>query len=217
MRKSILAATALALAVSTAAFAQNPAPPAPNAAPDNKAMQNTTPAPKATQNNAQAPKDTTASKQTITANGQWQASKFIGLDVYNDKNEKIGDIKELLLDKSGKIDTVAIGVGGFLGMGEHDVAVKFSQLKFVDQPIARTTSLNEPATRATANNNAAMNNNPKDSNRPATTTGTGATVNATTTTNTTAMTSQKRNYPDHALLNATKDQLKAMPQFDYKK
>jgi sporulation protein YlmC with PRC-barrel domain len=216
MRKSLLAATALALAVSTAAFAQNPATPAPNAAPDNKAMQNSTPAPKATQNNAQAPKDTTASKQTITANGQWQASKFIGLDVYNEKNEKVGDIKELLLDKSGKIDTVAIGVGGFLGMGEHTVAVKFSELKFVDQPIARTTSVNEPATRTPATNNAAMNNNPNDPNRPATTstTGTGAT---TTTANTTAMTSQKRNYPDHALLNATKDQLKAMPQFDYNK
>ncbi len=211
MRKSILAATALALAVSTAAFAQNPATPAPNAAPDNKAMQNTTPAPKATQNNAQAPKDTTASNQTITANGQWQASKFIGLNVYNDKNEKVGDIKELLLDKSGKIDTVAIAVGGFLGMGEHDVAVKFSELKFVDQPVARTTSLNEPATRP------AVINNPNDPNRPATTTGTGATVNTTTTTNTTAMRSQKRNYPDHALLNATKDQLKAMPQFDYNK
>jgi sporulation protein YlmC with PRC-barrel domain len=43
------------------------------------------------------------------------ASKLIGLNVYNDQNEKLGDISELLVDKSGKVDGVVIGVGGFLG------------------------------------------------------------------------------------------------------
>jgi hypothetical protein len=102
-----------------------------------------------------------------------------------------GDIKELLMDKSGKIDTVAIGVGGFLGVGEHDVAVKFDQLKWVDVPVSSTTSQNS------------------NTNRPAT---------ATTGTKTTeTQASKDRNYPDHAVLNATKDQLKSMPQFDYNK
>ena len=36
------------------------------------------------------------------------------MNVYNAQNEKIGDIKELMLDKNGKINIVAIGVGGFL-------------------------------------------------------------------------------------------------------
>src|SRR5690242_21385161 len=63
--------------------------------------------------------------ETASSKGMWQASKLNGLDVYNDKNEKIGDIKELMLNKQGQVEMVAIGVGGFLGMGEHDVAVKF--------------------------------------------------------------------------------------------
>src|SRR4051812_11171807 len=70
-------------------------------------------------------------EQNATAKNQWQSSKLISMNVYNGQNEKIGDIKELMLDKSGKIDTVAIGVGGFLGMGEHTVGVKFEQLKWV--------------------------------------------------------------------------------------
>ena len=87
-----------------------------------------------------------AQNQTASAKNEWQASKLINMNVYNDQNEKIGDIKELLLDKSGKIDTVAIGVGGFLGMGERDVAVKFDQLKWSNEPVKSTTSSTKPST-----------------------------------------------------------------------
>src|SRR5690242_467820 len=48
----------------------------------------------------------------------WRASKLIGLKVYNEANERLGDINELIVDKTGKINAVVIGVGGFLGMGE---------------------------------------------------------------------------------------------------
>ena len=65
----------------------------------------------------------------------WRASKMIGLDVYNEQNEKIGDINEVLLDKSGKLDGVVIGVGGFLGMGQRDIKVEWTKLKFVDEPV----------------------------------------------------------------------------------
>src|SRR3978361_678929 len=68
--------------------------------------------------------------------GQWRTSKIVGLKVYNDNNQKIGDINELLIDKSGKVQAVVIGVGGFLGMGEHSVAVAFDQVKFVNEPVA---------------------------------------------------------------------------------
>ena len=112
------------------------------------------------------------------------------MNVYNGQNEKIGDIKELMLDKNGKIDVVAIAVGGFLGMGEHDVAVKFDKLKWVNEPVSSTTSSN------TTNSNSSR----------ATTTGSAQTQST-----------KDRNYPDHAVLDATKDQLKAMPQFDYNK
>ena len=70
------------------------------------------------------------------ADVMWRSSKLIGLNVYNDKNEKLGDISEVLVDKSGKVDGVVIGVGGFLGMGQHDIKVDMSKLKFVDEPLA---------------------------------------------------------------------------------
>jgi hypothetical protein len=125
----------------------------------------------------------------------WQGSKLIGLNVYDQQNEKIGDIKELMTNKDGKIDQVAIGVGGFLGMGEHDVAVKWSDLQFSDQPVPSKTS----SAGSTATGGAAR------------TTGAASTSTSSSTSTT------KKNYPDHAVLNATKDQLKAMPQFNYSK
>jgi hypothetical protein len=48
-----------------------------------------------------------------------------------------------MLDKNGKITDVAIGVGGFLGMGERDVAVKFDQLKWSNEPVKSTDSKKE--------------------------------------------------------------------------
>jgi sporulation protein YlmC with PRC-barrel domain len=131
-----------------------------------------------------APAATTSAPKVYS--DQWRASKLIGLNVYNDKNEKLGDINELLLDKSGKVEGVVIGVGGFLGMGEHDIKVDMSKLKFVNEP-ARTAST--------------------------TTTTTGeATRPSTTTTRST----DKQWYPDHAVLSgASKEQLKSMPQFKY--
>src|ERR1700751_361482 len=67
--------------------------------------------------------------------GSWRASKLVGLSVYNDKNESVGSINDMLTDKNGKIVAVVIGVGGFLGVGEHLVAVPFEKVKFSDQPI----------------------------------------------------------------------------------
>ncbi len=119
---------------------------------------------------------TSSATQNASAKGEWQSSKLIHMNVYNTQNEKIGDIKELMLDKSGKVENVVIGVGGFLGMGEHDVAVNFDRLKWADT--AATTGSGQPASESK---------------------------------------NTDRNYPDHAVLNATKDQLKAMPNFQYKK
>jgi hypothetical protein len=116
-----------------------------------------------------------------------------GLSVYNDNNESVGSINEILMDKSGDIKAVVIGVGGVLGVGEHLVAVPFDKVKFVNEPVAYTGT-------------AGSTNKPTTSN---TTTG-AATTN-------TAPASTKSNtwYPDHAVYNATKDELKAMPEFKY--
>ena len=49
-----------------------------------------------------------------------------------------------LTDKSGNIKAVVIGVGGFLGVGEHLVAVPFDKIKFVNEPVAYTGAASAP-------------------------------------------------------------------------
>lgn len=138
--------------------------------------------------------------------GNWRASKLMGLDVYNEANEKLGDVNELILDKDGKINAVVIGVGGFLGMGEHDIAVSIDKLKFVETPV-RTSST---APTGTAPAGTARDTTTGAATAPANTT-------ATTTTTTTAARSADANdwTPDHAVMSGNKEQLKAMPQFKY--
>jgi sporulation protein YlmC with PRC-barrel domain len=138
-----------------------------------------------------------ASPDKMMLKGKWRASKLMGLDVYNEANEKLGDINELIVDKDGKVNAVIIGVGGFLGMGEHDIAVTMDKLKFVEEPVR--TSSTSSATRET-------------------TTGTAtAPANSTATTTTTRSSSANANdwTPDHAVMSGNKEQLKAMPQFKY--
>jgi sporulation protein YlmC with PRC-barrel domain len=66
---------------------------------------------------------------------QWQASNLEGMDVYSSNNgDKIGDISELILDSSGKVQVVVIGVGGYLGIGTRVIAVPFDQIRFVTEP-----------------------------------------------------------------------------------
>src|SRR6185312_4073582 len=99
---------------------------------------------------APSPKPSTSATVTPAAHGDmWRASKLIGLNVYNDQNEKLGDISEVLLDKSGKVDGVVIGVGGFLGMGKHDILVQMEKLKFVNEPVKTSTTTSTGPTSTT--------------------------------------------------------------------
>jgi sporulation protein YlmC with PRC-barrel domain len=143
--------------------------------------------------------NTTAS---MHRDGEWRASKLAGVNVYNDANEKIGDINDVILDKSGKVANVILGVGGFLGMGEHYVAVPFEKLKWVNEPARTASTANAPATNV-------------DSNARTASDGTAKTTTGTATTPAANRAANQNWYPDHAVYNATKDQLKAMPQFKY--
>jgi hypothetical protein len=57
------------------------------------------------------------------------ASNLLNQSVYNSQDEVIGDINDLVTDNSGKVVAVLIGSGGFLGLGEKDVAIRFEDLK----------------------------------------------------------------------------------------
>ena len=176
LAKYTIAALAGSALLATAAFAQTPA---------------------ATTTDKAGATTTTSAATTSSFQGDWRASKMAGLSVYNDKNESVGSINDLLTDKSGNIKAVIIGVGGFLGVGEHLVAVPFDKVKFVTEPVAYTS----------ASGSADVGTRPPGAAPPATTTGAANTTPP----------AAKANpwYPDHAIYNATKDELKAMPEFKY--
>ncbi len=182
--KNVALAVLASALLSTTALAQS-SPPASSPADSKSPPAATQPAKPPTISSMQS--TTSPSTAPSTAMGQWRASKFVGLDVYNANNEKIGDINEMITDSSGKITTIVVGVGGFLGMGEHAVGLPFEQVKFVNEPVKSTTG--------------------------SATTGTGSTATKTTTT-TTAISANK-DVPDHATINMSKDQLKALPACKY--
>jgi sporulation protein YlmC with PRC-barrel domain len=61
--------------------------------------------------------------------GEQHCTNYYKQAVYDPKESKIGDIDDVLVDKSGKITGLVIGVGGFLGVGEKDVIVPFGSVK----------------------------------------------------------------------------------------
>jgi hypothetical protein len=63
--------------------------------------------------------------------GEVRASKLIGSTVRNSANESIGDINEVVLSKDGQVAAVIVGVGGFLGIGEREVAISFDSLRMM--------------------------------------------------------------------------------------
>ena len=63
--------------------------------------------------------------------GQMMGSDLRGSNVYGMNNESIGDVKDLVIDRDGRVAAVIIGVGGFLGIGEKDVAVPYQALQIM--------------------------------------------------------------------------------------
>jgi sporulation protein YlmC with PRC-barrel domain len=147
MIRTLLASTALVTVLTAGAFAQDTTTPVdPNAAPATEAP--ATDAPMAPADTAPAaPADTTMTTDTtveapasILATGYTVtdvdnlATEIIGRQVYSsqaDDAEHIGDINNLVIGENGQVAAVVIGVGGFLGIGEKNVAVNYSELEWV--------------------------------------------------------------------------------------
>jgi sporulation protein YlmC with PRC-barrel domain len=60
---------------------------------------------------------------------RWLASDVYKADVYDNAQDKIGYVTDLIMDNNGNVTTAVIGVGGFLGVGKKEVAVPFKDLK----------------------------------------------------------------------------------------
>jgi sporulation protein YlmC with PRC-barrel domain len=63
------------------------------------------------------------------SSSQWMTSNLIGASVYGPDDKSIGSINDIVLDTSGAAEGAVVGVGGFLGIGEKNVAVPFKDLK----------------------------------------------------------------------------------------
>ncbi|MGF6253529.1 PRC-barrel domain-containing protein [Ensifer sp. ZNC0028] len=131
------------LTVAPVAFAQDATKPMDQP----QTMQPAQPAPDAT-----APADQAETKPPITEtkpadmaqsnatylteqeSDQIAASTYIGQSVYNAGDESIGEINDLIMKKDGGVEAAVIGVGGFLGLGEKDVAVPFDRITIAEQP-----------------------------------------------------------------------------------
>ncbi|MDP2375800.1 PRC-barrel domain-containing protein [Reyranella sp.] len=72
----------------------------------------------------------TASTGDFNADGHMSANALIGTNVRNEARETVGEIEDVYLDTNGAVKVVVVSVGGFLGMGTKNVAVKWSDIKF---------------------------------------------------------------------------------------
>ena len=82
-----------------------------------------------TLNTAPAAQTTMSPSHLPPVTGWSVKQKVMGHDVHNEHNEKIGDIRDLIMTADGQISHYIIGVGGFLGLGEHDVAIAFQEIQ----------------------------------------------------------------------------------------
>ena len=115
---------ATASVLAPAAFAQSATQPSTTA----PAATQTTPATP----NAMAPAENTqaaaGSYLTQQSPDQVSANTYIGQSVYNGSNQSIGKVNDLIMQKQGGIVAAVIGVGGFLGIGEKNVAVPINSV-----------------------------------------------------------------------------------------
>lgn len=130
---STMAAAAI-LTASTAmapAFAQNPAPSTPAPAQPS-APADPAPAPAPAPATPAAPSGDAAAASggylTEQSDTQISANDYIGKAVYNPNNESIGDVNDLIIEEDGGVVAAVVGVGGFLGIGEKDVAVPMDKI-----------------------------------------------------------------------------------------
>ena len=131
MLKQLVVATALTCGAAVA-FAQTPPSPSPSQMP----------------RTAAAP--AVESTGDFNKAGEMAGSAIIGAKVHDTKKETIGSIQDISLDDSGKVRVVIVSVGGFLGVGAKDVAVKWEDIKFGKdgKSLALTTDLTKDALKA---------------------------------------------------------------------
>ncbi|MFL4991138.1 MAG: PRC-barrel domain-containing protein [Microvirga sp.] len=155
-----------------------------------------------------APTQPAGSGQVMTQMppGLMRGSQLMGIDVYGADNQKIGDIDEVLVDRQGKIHGLVVGVGGFLGIAQKDVAIPFDQVQWMsNQEIQASANANQGGARSA------------DTTVPSTATG-GAgqpTSTGSTAAGGAAGAGNDPNTPARAMVKMTKADLQNTPEFRY--
>jgi sporulation protein YlmC with PRC-barrel domain len=73
----------------------------------------------------------TNSPATASPATEWLASNVYSQSIYDKNEQKIGDLTDLIIEKEGRVKSAIIGVGGFLGVGQKDVEIPFTDLKMM--------------------------------------------------------------------------------------
>ncbi|HRO60498.1 MAG TPA: PRC-barrel domain-containing protein [Burkholderiaceae bacterium] len=135
MRKTLIAAASVLALTGTTAFAQT-------ATPGNDARAQPGATTGTSGMGAAAPTATTKRETPTIA----RASRLIGGDVENPQGDNIGKIRDMVIDPStGQIQQVVVGVGGFLGIGEKDVALQWDGLQ-IEQEVREVAPRSPAAT-----------------------------------------------------------------------
>ena len=132
---ALIAATALigwpVLAQTTTSTSPVAPPPPPGMTSSHTTTTTTTTRPVTTETTS-----TSSTPKYFTADRQVRVSKVVGSSVYNDQNQSVGSVDDLLMsDNDHKAATAVISVGGFLGMGAKLVSVPFDQLRIENDKI----------------------------------------------------------------------------------
>ncbi|SHI22651.1 PRC-barrel domain-containing protein [Pollutimonas bauzanensis] len=140
-----IAACSLPLLIAPSVYAQTTPAPAADpgssaapAAPGAPGGEGATPA--APPMNSPAPAETApgtsdSAAMTEAITGWSVKDKIMGKTVYNEKDEKVGEVSDVVLASDGKAAYFIVGAGGFLGMGAHDVAVPFEKINQADDKL----------------------------------------------------------------------------------
>jgi len=120
--------------------------------------------------------------------GQWLASKLIGTTVVGPNNESIGDVNDVLMERDGHAAAVIVGVGGFLGIGEKDVAISFDHIELTSRG-----ATNASTAQTTGSTSATSQSSPSTTGSMASGTANGV--------------------PDRIMLRMTKQELQNAPKF----
>jgi sporulation protein YlmC with PRC-barrel domain len=123
----LTSAAVLSIAITCPVLAETPTSPPQNRSPAAlaaPATHDTSGSP--TSNGYDTP---SARNSVMTDNGGMRTSKIVGSSVYNDQNQKIGSVDDLVIGPDKTLSAV-VSVGGFLGIGSKLVEVPFDKLKF---------------------------------------------------------------------------------------